>query len=516
MFACVKSAGLMGIEAFEISVEVDIQQSQLPKWFTVGLPESAVKEGKDRVVAAIKNSSYDFIYRRVTINLAPADLKKDGSAFDLPIAIGLMLASETLICDDVNDTLMLGELSLMGDVRAVKGVLPIAIMAKERGFKKLFVPKENAAEAAIVKELAVYGFTHLREVVEFMKANLELQPHEMLPFETDHDETHFNPTDFSDIHGQYQAKRAMEVAASGGHNILLSGSPGAGKSMIASRIPTILPPLTFEESLETSKIYSVIGLLRDKHRLLTIRPFRDPHHSISNAGLIGGGSHPKPGEVSLAHNGVLFLDELPEFQKHVLELLRQPLETHQVTISRATTSLTYPARFMLVASCNPCPCGYQGHPKVACSCSPLQIQHYKGKLSGPLLDRIDIQIDVPPVPYDEFRNRKSKGETSAEVRARVTSVRELQRQRFSEDRIYLNSQMTPRLIEKHCLLDDNSEKILKASVDKFHLSARAMSRILKVSRTIADMHQSDMIKMDHILEAVQYRGIDWSSRGFGG
>lgn len=502
------SAGLMGIEAFLITVEVDIRMSQLPKWYTVGLPESAVKESKDRVIAAVRNSGYDFVFRRVTINLGPADTKKEGTAFDLPIAIALMDASGTLGSRILADTIMVGELSLAGELRSVKGALPIAIMAKEKGFKRLLVPECNVKEASMVAGLDVFGFSTFAQVVAFLKGK-PTQPHPCQNF-LENEDTPISDLDFSDIYGQYQAKRAIEVAAAGGHNILLCGSPGAGKSMIASRIPTILPSLTFDESLETSKIYSVLGLLKNQNSLLTQRPFRDPHHSISNAGLIGGGSYPRPGEVSLSHNGVLFLDELPEFQKNILELLRQPLETHHVTISRAATSLTYPARFILVASCNPCPCGHASHPKIACTCSPQQIQRYKGKLSGPLLDRIDIQIEVPPVPYDEFRNQKKRGESSKVISSRVKKVRELQAERYKKSPIYMNAQMTTQHIENFCRLDGNGEKILKSSVEKFHLSARGMSRILKVSRTIADMEGADAINMDHILEAVQYRGIDWS------
>lgn len=508
MIAKVYSAGLYGIDAYVIDVEVDIRLAQLPTWCTVGLPESAVKEGKDRVISAIKNSGYDFIFRRVTINLAPANTKKEGTAFDLPIAIALMVASDVIRTDFLHDTVFVGELSLTGNLRTVNGVLPMAILAREKGFKRLILPRDQAMEAAMVSGIEVYGFDSLSEVVEFISGHTKAEPIEAPPFSELMKEKELYDKDFSEIYGQFQAKRAIEIAAAGAHNILLSGPPGSGKTMLASRIPSILPALTFEESLETSKVYSVTGLTKNKHQLLTKRPFRDPHHSISNAGLIGGGSYPKPGEVSLAHNGVLFLDEVNEFQKHVLELLRQPLESHTVTVARAAMTLSYPARFILVASCNPCPCGYLGHPKVSCQCAPGSVQHYKTKLSGPLLDRIDLQIQVPPVPYEDMRKSKQTMESSKTMAERVMRVRQIQAERFKGTNISLNSQMTIRLIESHCALDESGEKILKSSMEKFHLSARAISRILKVSRTIADMDGTASIKMEHVLEAVQYRGAE--------
>ncbi|MBF0105273.1 MAG: YifB family Mg chelatase-like AAA ATPase [Deltaproteobacteria bacterium] len=508
MYARTLTAGLVGIDACLINVEVDIRLTQIPSWNTVGLPDSAVKESKDRVKAAIRNSGYDFIFRKVTINLAPANIKKDGTAFDLPIALGLMAASGNLRSVLLDNTIIVGELSLTGDIRPTRGVLPIAIMAMEKKIKNLIVPHQNAQEAAIVSGVSVFSFGHFSEVVEFLSGRQQAKPVRVENFKNQSDSKE-SPVDFSDIYGQYQAKRAIEIAASGSHNILLNGSPGSGKTMLAARVPTILPLLTFNESLETSKIYSVMGLLKDQSTLLRVKPFRSPHHSISNSGLIGGGSYPRPGEVSLAHNGVLFLDELPEFQKNVLELLRQPLESHEVTIARASISLTYPARFILVSSCNPCPCGFLGHPKKPCSCTIQQIQKYKAKISGPLLDRIDLQVHVPPVPYSEFRTQRNKNESSIIIAKRVKKAHDIQQKRFAGETICYNSFMTNKMIEKHCALDQNCEGILKTSMEKFHLSARAVSRILKVSRTIADMDGSENIKTEHILESVQYRGIEW-------
>lgn len=504
MIAKILSAGLLGIDAYLIDVEVDIRNSHLPVWSTVGLPESAVKEGKERVVSAIKNSGYDFLYRKVTINLAPADTKKAGTAFDLPVAIGLMVASGTLNSEMLHDTVFVGELSLTGDLRPVPGILPMAVLAQQEKIKRVIICKKQIHEAVFVSGVDVYGFEKLSEVVEFLSGKIQIFPAKNEPVSQENQAEEFSG-DYADIFGQYQAKRVMEISASGGHHVLLSGPPGSGKTMLASRMPSILPMLSFNESLETSKVYSVMGMMRDKYRLITRRPFRDPHHSISNAGLIGGGSFPRPGEVSLAHNGILFLDELTEFKRPILELLRQPLESRRVTISRARQSLTYPAQFILVASCNPCPCGYLGHPKVSCRCTEPQIHNYQAKLSGPLLDRIDLHIEVPPVPYEDLRKNNRQTEASQTIAERVVATREKQRRRFSDGLVQLNAGMTGKMIKKYCVLDDDSESILRAAMEKFHLSARGVDRLLKVSRTIADMEKSENILSPHILEAVQYR-----------
>lgn len=506
MLTTVHSAGVSGITAYPLDVEVDIARSGLPKWHTVGLPESEVRESKERVVAAIRNSGYDFLQRKITINLAPADVRKEGTALDVPIAVGLLASSGLIQSENLARYLIIGELSLNGEIRPVRGALPIAILAAKKNDFALIVPSFNAEEAARVSDLPVYGMSHLTEIVEFIEKRLPKERVFVTPYDGMAPRDH--AIDFDEICGQYQAKRALEVAAAGGHNLLFIGSPGSGKTMLASRLPTILPPLTLQESLQTSQIYSVVGLLQNGGGLLTDRPFRSPHHSISDAGLIGGGPHPKPGEVSLAHNGVLFLDELPEFKKHVLELLRQPLESGHVTISRAATRLTFPSSLMLIGSMNPCPCGFAGHPKLVCICAPTQIQRYRAKLSGPLLDRIDLQVEVPPVSFDEMSGEKASPENSSTMRRRVMAAREIQRNRFGNNGFGLNAKMGPRQVKKFCPLKEEGRQIFRSLMEKYHLTGRAYHRILKVARTIADLDASAAIETEHFLEAVQYRSLD--------
>ncbi|MEK7834434.1 MAG: YifB family Mg chelatase-like AAA ATPase [Acidobacteriota bacterium] len=479
--------------------------NEQPAVIVVGLPDLAVRESRERIRSAINNSSFFFPVYKITINLAPADVKKEGSAFDLPIAVGILGANGELQREELDDTLLIGELALDGRIRPVRGALPIAVAAKRKGLKRLLLPVENASEAAVVAGLDVYPVKDLREVITLL--NLPEMPEPMkLDVEIMLNAADQYPVDFREVRGQMHAKRAIEIATAGGHNILLVGPPGSGKSMLSKRIPSILPPITFEEALETTKIHSVAGFT-DSRGLLTTRPFRSPHHTISDAGLIGGGAIPRPGEVSLAHNGVLFLDELPEFERNVLEVLRQPLEDQRVTISRASMSLTFPAGFMLVAAMNPCPCGYFNDPTRDCKCSPPQIQRYISKISGPLLDRIDIHIDVPAVKVSEL-SAKEAGEGSAEIRLRVNQARQVQQQRFVGEHVFSNAQMTSRQIRKYCQLSPASQSLLERAINKYGLSARAYDRILKVSRTIADLIGVEQIAEEHISEAVQYRTLD--------
>jgi magnesium chelatase family protein len=503
------SAAVFGIDAYVVDVEVDLTpragDNLMPVFTMVGLPDAAVRESRERIRAAINNCGFSFPLHRVTVNLAPADVKKEGSSFDLPIAAGILGANGDLKRKDLDDLLMVGELSLDGRVRPIKGALPIAVAARARGVKRLLLPEENAQEAAVVTGLDAHPVSSLREVVELI--NSETPP---APIRIDTEamlaDLSQYPIDFREVRGQYHAKRAIEVATAGSHNILLIGPPGSGKTMLAKRIPTILPPLEFDEALEVTKIHSVAGLT-EKRGLIATRPFRAPHHTISDAGLIGGGAIPRPGEVSLAHNGVLFLDELPEFQRNVLEVLRQPLEDGRVTISRAAMSLTFPSRFMLAAAMNPCPCGYWNDPTRECKCTPMQIQRYVSKISGPLLDRIDLHIDVPAVKFKELAS-DTPGESSAAIRERVIRARRVQLERFHGEQIFANAQMTPRLIRKYCAIDSASKSLLENAITRLGLSARAYDRILKVSRTLADLEGKERIEPGHVSEAIQYRTLD--------
>jgi magnesium chelatase family protein len=507
MLARVYSSATLGVNAYTVEVEADIQQ-QLPLFVTVGLPDGAVRESKERVTAAIKNSDFIFPAKKVTINLAPADIRKEGSAFDLPIAVGILAATGQIMRDSFDDFVLLGELSLDGAVRPIPGVLPMAMhIRNNNGAKGILVPPENASEAAMAQGLPVYPVGSLRDAVQFLEDNSAIKQFE-IDISSVFSMARKYDVDFCDVKGQESAKRALEVAAAGGHNIIMIGPPGSGKTMLARRLPGILPDMTIEEALETTKIHSVAGLLPGNTALIATRPFRSPHHTVSDAGLIGGGRIPKPGEVSLAHHGVLFLDEIAEFHKDALEVLRQPMEDGQVTLSRATTSLTYPASFMLAAAMNPCPCGYFGDNNHECNCTTGSIQKYMSRISGPLLDRIDIHITVPSVKFKELSS-ESCGEKSEVIRGRVNDARRRQLERFKgEKRIFCNAHMQSKDIRNYCPIDEKSKSLLNLAITKQGLSARAYDRILKVARTIADLENADHIEPTHIAEAIHYRSLD--------
>ena len=506
MISFLHSASVQGIDACLIDVEIDIS-SGLPVFSIVGLPDTSVKESRDRVVSAIKNSGFDFPTKKITVNLAPADIKKEGGAFDLPISLGILASSGIIEKKALQNFCAIGELSLDGKLRPVKGILPIVLSLHKFGITQVIVPEKNKNEACVAKDIEIYPFNDLQDVIKFLKKEIVVEPYKQDNISVQSCSTKTS-IDFSDIKGQFFAKRAAEVASAGGHNMIMVGPPGSGKTMIAKRIPTILPSMSFEESVETTKIWSVSGLVQAGESLITSRPFRSPHHTTSSVALIGGGSYPKPGEVSLAHNGVLFLDELTEFRRDVLEVLRQPLEDKIVTVSRAKNTLSFPASFMLIASMNPCPCGNYGSDK-ECTCNPYQVKRYRSKISGPLMDRIDIQVEVPALKIDEITSDKNiANETSQQIKERVIKARNIQYERFKGKNIYCNAQMGPKEIKKYCVLEEKAGQMLHNAIEKLGFSARAYDRILKVARTIADLANSEIIQSNHIAEAIKYRNLD--------